>query len=163
MPGFQTTTSSSAVFFTKPQPPTRLVTSRNTRAVCSTVSQAGVKTPVDSVGEQRSDSEQEDLVDVYNDGLRQVLYCHSPFVTRRVRDRSSASRKSEEVRAALRQRRRADRRWRMTHLTVHTQIVVVNERVAVKSCVQALRNSSTVTESTPYVQAGSSSRCLINC
>ena len=75
---------------TKPPPPTRLVTSRNIRAVCSSGFQADVKALVDSTGEQRSDLDLEDLVDVYNDGLRRVLDRHAPYVTRCVRDRPSA-------------------------------------------------------------------------
>ena len=71
---------------TKPPPPARLVTSRNIRAMCSSGFRADVKALVDSTGEQRSDLDLEDLVDVYNDGLRQVLDRHAPSVTRRVRD-----------------------------------------------------------------------------
>ena len=71
---------------TKPPPPTRLVTSRNISAVCTFDFQADVKALVDSTGGQRSDLDLKDLVDVYNDGLRQVLDRHAPSVTRRVRD-----------------------------------------------------------------------------
>ena len=53
---------------TKPPPPTRLITSRN-MAVCSSGFQADVKALVNSTGEQHSDLDLEDLVDVYNDGL----------------------------------------------------------------------------------------------
>ena len=54
---------------TMPSPPTRLVTSRNIRAVSSSGFQADVKALVDSMGEQRSNMDLEDLVDVCNDGL----------------------------------------------------------------------------------------------
>ena len=54
---------------TKLPPPTRLVTSRNIRAVSSSGFQADVKALVDSMGEQRSNMDLEDLVDVCNDGL----------------------------------------------------------------------------------------------
>ena len=54
---------------TTPPPPTRLVTSRNIRAVSSSGFQADVKALVDSMGEQRSNMDLEDLVDVCNDGL----------------------------------------------------------------------------------------------
>ena len=90
------------------------------------------------MGEQRSDLDLEDLVDVYNDGLRQVLDRHAPSVTRRVRDRPSAPWMSEKVRTARRQRRRAERRWRKTRLTVHREIFV-KERAAMRSCVQAAK------------------------
>ena len=123
---------------TKLPPPTRLVTSRNIRAVSSSGFQADVKVLVDSTGEQRSDLDLEDLVDVYNDGLRQVVDRHAPSVTRSVRDRPSAPWMSEEVRAARRQRRRAERRWRNTRPTVHREIFV-KERAPVRSCVQAAK------------------------
>ena len=55
---------------TKPPPPTRLVTSRNISAVCSFDFQADVKALVDPTGEQHPDLDLENLVDVYNDGLR---------------------------------------------------------------------------------------------
>ena len=61
---------------TKHPPPTWLVTSINIRAVCSSDFQADVKALVDSAGKQRPDLDLEGLVDVYNDGLRQVLDRH---------------------------------------------------------------------------------------
>ena len=54
---------------TKPPPPTRLMTPRNIRDVCFSGFQADVKALVDSMGEQRSNMDLEDLVDVCNDGL----------------------------------------------------------------------------------------------
>ena len=120
----------------KPPPPTRLVASRNIRAVCSSDLQANLKAMVDSAGEQRSHLDLENLVDVYNDGLRQVLGRHASSVTRR--DRPSAPRMSEKVRTARRQWRRAERRWRKTLLRVHREIFV-KERAAVRSCVQAAK------------------------
>ena len=90
---------------TKSPPPTRLVTSRNIKAVFSSDFQTAVKALVDPTGEQRSDLDLGDLVDVYNEGLRQILDCHAPSVTRRVRDRPSAPLMSDEVTAARRQRR----------------------------------------------------------
>ena len=107
----------------KPPPPTRLVASRNIRAVWSSGFRADVKALVDSTCEQRSDQALEDPVDVYNDGLRHVLDRHAPSVTRRVRDSPSAPWMSEEIRAARRQRR-AERRWKKTRHTVHREIFV---------------------------------------
>ena len=121
---------------TNPPPSTRLVASRNIRAVCSSDLQANLKAMVDSAGEQRSHLDLENLVDVYNDGLRQVLGRHASSVTRR--DRPSAPRMSEKVRTARRQWRRAERRWRKTLLRVHREIFV-KERAAVRSCVQAAK------------------------
>ena len=54
---------------TKPPPPTRLMTPRNIRDVCFSGFQADVKALVNSTGEQHSDLDLEDFVDVYNDGL----------------------------------------------------------------------------------------------
>ena len=73
----------------KPPPSTRLLTSRNIRAVRSSDFQDDVKALVDSTGKQLSDLDLGDLVDIYNNGLRQVLDRHAPSVTSHVRDRPS--------------------------------------------------------------------------
>ena len=61
----------------------------------------------------------ESLVQSYNDGLQQVLNQHAPLVTRCIRDRPSAPWLTSEVRDARRKRRRAERLWRTTKLTIH--------------------------------------------
>nr|KAG5687950.1 hypothetical protein BaRGS_021623 [Batillaria attramentaria] len=78
------------------------------------------------------------LVDSYNYGLREILDRHAPSVTRRVRDRASAPWLSAEVMEARRRRRRAERLWRKTHLTVHRQIFT-QQRAAAKSCLLAAK------------------------
>ena len=79
----------SRLAITEPPPSTRLATSRNIRAVSSSGFQTDGKVLVDVTSEQRADLDLEDLVDVYDDGLRQVSHRHAP-VTRHVRDRPSA-------------------------------------------------------------------------
>ena len=69
----------------KPSPRRRLVTSRNIKAVCLSDFQSDVKAWVEALSQQCSDLDMASLVDVYNDGLRQVLDRHAPSVTRRVR------------------------------------------------------------------------------
>ena len=54
---------------TKRPPSTWLMMSKNIRAVWLSDFQADVKALVNSTGEQHSDLDLEDLVDVYNDGL----------------------------------------------------------------------------------------------
>ena len=85
---------------TKPPPPTRLVTSRNIRAVCPSDFQADVKVLADSTGEQLADLDLVGLVNVCNEGLRRILDCYTSSVTRCVRDGPSAPWMSEGVREA---------------------------------------------------------------
>lgn len=92
---------------TKPPPSTWVVTSKNIRVVCSSDFQADVKALIDSTGEQRLDVDQEDLIDVYDDGLRQVLDHHDPSVNRHIGYCPFALWMYEEVRAAQQQRRQA--------------------------------------------------------
>jgi hypothetical protein len=124
--------------FTKPPPPTRLVTSRNLRAVCLTDLQTDVKAWANSMNKQCPDRDLEGLVKDYNSGLQRVLDKHAPTVTRRIRDRPSAPWVSEGVREARRKRRRAERRWRKTRLTVFREIFV-KERAAARSFLLAAK------------------------
>ena len=90
---------------------------------------------VEASSQQCSDLDLASLVDVYNDGLRQVLDCHTPSITRCVRDCPSTPWMTEEIREARRRRRLAERRCRATHLTVHREIYA-KEWAVVKACVQ---------------------------
>ena len=64
-----------------------------------------------------------------------MLDHHAPSVTRRVRDLSSAPWMTEEIWEPRRRRRQAERRWRVTRLTVHREIYAM-ELAAVRACVQ---------------------------
>ena len=119
----------------RPPPPTRLVTSRNLKAISLPDFQADVKALAGSMAAQGQDGDVESLVSAYNDRLQQILDHHAPVATRRVRDRPSAPWVTEEVREARRRRRRAERQWRKTRLTVHRQIFK-NERENVRLSVQ---------------------------
>ena len=123
---------------TRPPPPMRLVTSRNLKAVNPADLQADVKAVAEFARELPADLDLDSIVQVYNNGLQQALDRHAPVVTRRVRDRSSAPWMSDDVRELRRRRRRAERKWRKTHLTVHRQIFT-NARDAVSVGVQAAK------------------------
>ena len=91
---------------TKPSLCRRLVASRNIKAICLSDFQSNVRAWVEAASQQCSDLDLASLVDVYNDGLRRVLDCHAPSITRCVRDRPSAPWMTEEIREAR-------RRWRL--------------------------------------------------
>lgn len=120
---------------TRPPPSTRLVTSRNIKAVRLPDFHADVKRFADSID---ADADCDGLVGRYNEELLRILDQHAPQVTRRVRDRPSAPWMSDDVREARRKRRRAERRWRRTRLTVHRDIFV-KERAAVRACIQSAK------------------------
>ena len=103
-----------------PAPLTRHVTSRNIKAIEQDAFSVQVRNMVQGVG----DGAVSNLVEAYNKGLGKILDEHAPLVSRRVRDRPSAPWMTEGVREARRKRRRAERKWRKTHLTVHKQIYV---------------------------------------
>jgi len=65
---------------------------------------------------------QSDLVATYNAALTDVLDKHAPLVCRVVRDKRSAPWMSPIVKEAKKHRRRAERQWRKSGLTVHRQI-----------------------------------------
>ena len=122
----------------RPPVRTRLVTSRNIRALCQTDFVSDVKEFAQSERCQSPGASLEGFVDVYDGELRQILDRHAPSATRRVRDRPSAPWLSEDLREARRRRRRAERRWRKTHLTVHREIFV-KERDTVRACIQTAK------------------------
>ena len=102
---------SSLSIASKPPPCTRVVTSRNLKAVQQDQLQSDVKCMTQAAGEQLADLDTATLVDTYNTGLSEILDRHAPLVTRRVRDRPSAPWLTEEVREARRRRRRAPVGW----------------------------------------------------
>ena len=130
-----------------PRPPReyRTVTSRNMRDINPTVLkkdlQAKLGTP-DSTADASNTQVETDadvLVATYNSSLRDVLDRHAPLVTRRVRARPSAPWLSESIRIARRSRRRAERRWRKTRLTVFRDIFVKERKTVSKTINDAKR------------------------
>ena len=91
-----------------------------------------------TTSEKLSNLDVESLVQSYNDGLQQVLNQHAPLVTRCIRDRPSAPWLTSEVRDARRKRRRAERLWRTTKLTIHKEMYI-NMRNEVTKCVIAAK------------------------
>ncbi len=122
-----------------PPPPLRCVTSRNLRAVDPAAFQKDVEEfAADACSSAGSNPDAEGLVDTYTTGLRRVLERHAPLVTRTVRDRPSAPWLTDEVREARRERRRAERCWRKTGLTVHREIYA-SKRKSTSACVSAAK------------------------
>ena len=109
---------SFSVKLTKPPMVRKTITSRCLRKVDSEQFKSDVSTAVRGVDTSRPDQ----LADSYNATLKTVLDKHAPVVTRRVTDRPAAPWMTAEIIAAKQQRRRAERKWRKTGLTVHRQI-----------------------------------------
>ena len=141
----------------RPPPRSRMVTSRNLKAVSQPDFRSDVKAFISTAGEDLSDVLLPDLVDTYDNGLRRILDKHAPFVSRCVRDRASAPWLTEKVRDARRIRRRAERRWRKRHLTVFREIFV-KERANVNVCVMRAKQQY-YCES---IESGSSSKQLFS-
>ena len=69
------------------------------------------------------DSNVDDLVKQYNDTLTNILDQHAPLVTKHMRDKSEAPWYNEQVLEAKRLKRRAERKYNKTKLTVHLEIL----------------------------------------
>ena len=101
----------------------------------STDFQADIKSFAETAGDQCADP---GLLDVSDTGLRQVLDRHAPLTTRRVSNRPSAPWKTDGIKSAKRELRRAERQWRDTRLTMHREIYT-KQRGVVKTLVRAAR------------------------
>ena len=107
-----------------PPVPTRIVSSRNIRAISLPDFRSAVRDVTDPVEAGSCPlPEAVRLVDVYNQGLRDVLDRHAPTVTRRVRDRPSAPWLSDEVRGGT-ARAAAERATLESDRTHHSQAAV---------------------------------------
>ena len=63
-----------------------------------------------------------------NSALAEVLNKHAPSLSRRIASRASAPWMTEEIREARKIRRRSERLWRNTRLTVHKEIFLINRK-----------------------------------
>jgi hypothetical protein len=105
-----------------------------------------------------SDLDVSGLVDTYNNGLEQILNQHAPLTTRCVKARSSAPWLTTEIRNARRERRRAERTWRKSMLTVHRDIYI-KFRNHVKNCISVAKKQYFTAK---IDSAASSSKQLFN-
>ena len=64
----------------------------------------------------------EHFMKVFNNGMREVLDKHAPSQTKEIILRPNSPWYSEELRVAKRERRKAERVWRRTNLTIHRDI-----------------------------------------
>ena len=99
----------------KPPRATRDVSSRDIRRMNLNAFNA-------DVGALQLDSS--DLLHSYSSGLREVLDKHAPLRPRRITGRPSAPWLTVQIKEAKQQRRRAERRWRKSGLTVHRQLFI---------------------------------------
>ena len=81
-----------------------------------------------------------DLLHSYNSGLREVLDKHAPLRHRRITDRPSAPWLTVQIKEAKQQRRRAERRWRNSGLSVRRQIFIHHREKVKKLFLRAKKN-----------------------
>ena len=112
----------------KPPRATRDVSSRDIRRMNLNAFNA-------DVGALQLDSS--DLLHSYSSGLREVLDKHAPLRPRRITGRPSAPWLTVQIKEAKQQRRRAERRWRKSGLTVHRQIFIHHREKVKKLFLQA--------------------------
>ena len=103
----------------------RWVSSRSVRGICRDDFRADIQALVEDT---RGDGCVSSLAEAYDGGLRKILDSRAPVVARRVRDRLPAPFMDEEVRERRRVRRRAERKWRKTGLTVFKEIYLKENR-----------------------------------
>ena len=70
-----------------------------------------------------SSGSMDEMVEQYNETLARILDQHAPLITKYVKDRSHAPWYNEEVLAAKQMKRKAERKYLKTRLTVHLDMV----------------------------------------
>ena len=100
---------------TKPKPSKRLVTSRNIKKIDISVFSSDVISVL----------ENHDSIDIskFNEEITSVLDKHAPLVTRTISDRPFSPWYNLEVKAAKSERRKAERKWLKSGLTIHKNIL----------------------------------------
>ncbi|KAL8573533.1 hypothetical protein ACOMHN_047804 [Nucella lapillus] len=101
----------------KPRRRTREVTSRKLKDIDLDVFKADVTTSLSIISPDAGDQAAQ-----LNTCLGELLDLHAPLTTRRVTDRTSAPWMTLDIKAAKQERRRTERQWQQTGLTVHRQI-----------------------------------------
>ena len=75
-----------------------------------------------------------ELVDMYNDTLKTNLEKVAPLITKEVTDRQKCPWYCDEIKLAKQERRKAERRWRKTKLTVHYNILKEKQKYVSQLC-----------------------------
>ncbi|KAL8599762.1 hypothetical protein ACOMHN_042526 [Nucella lapillus] len=101
----------------KPRRRTREVTSRKLKDIDLDVFKADVTTSLSIISPDAGDQAAQ-----LNTCLGELLDLHAPLTTHRVTDRTSAPWMTLDIKAAKQERRRTERQWQQTGLTVHRQI-----------------------------------------
>ncbi|KAL8612472.1 hypothetical protein ACOMHN_058600 [Nucella lapillus] len=101
----------------KPRRRTREVTSRKLKDIDLDVFKADVTTSLSIISPDAGDQAAQ-----LNTCQGELLDLHAPLTTRRVTDRTSAPWMTLDIKAAKQERRRTERQWQQTGLTVHHQI-----------------------------------------
>ena len=117
----------------KPHPPRKNVTFRNIKAIDTDNLKIDIKT---SELYTKHASDIDAKVDQYNSVLKEILDKHAPEKTKKFAERDNRPWMSDKISNAKKRRRRLERRWRRTKLTVHRQ-AYEEERDKVKNLIDA--------------------------
>ena len=116
----------------KPHPPRKTVTFRNIKGIDTDSFKNDIRT---SELYTTPASDVDAKVDQYNNVLKQVLDKHAPEKTKRFAERDNRPWMCDRISNAKKRRRRLERRWRRTKLTVHRQ-AYEEERDHVKNLIE---------------------------
>ena len=103
---------------TKPHPPQKVITFRQIGDIAIDEFKEDI---LQSDIYKNKASDVADLVTQYDTVLRNLLDKHAPEVTKKVADKEKRPWINEKIKNAKRRRRRMERRWRKTRLTVHRE------------------------------------------
>ena len=110
----------------KPIPTKRSISGRK----LETINNEKFKRDLKNIIEDISTSTTKSALEQYNAKLTMLLDQHAPLKTRSVTDRPSAKWMNLDIKQAKADRRRAERRWRQTKLSVHRDIFrLLNHKV----------------------------------
>ena len=90
-----------------------------------------------AIAQFSGDNSAEQFVAVYNNEMRDVLEKHAPLQTKEITLRPNSPWYSDDLRVAKRDKRKAERVWRRTNLTLHRDIFKENCRLYSKLLAQS--------------------------
>ena len=101
----------------KPKPLKKLVTSRDIKNINEGTFSSEIIKSFSTI-----EGDVDKLAIYYDSELKRILDVHAPLKSRKVSTRKPAPWLNSEVKSAKKERRKAERRWRHSNLTVHRQI-----------------------------------------
>ena len=78
-----------------------------------------------------------EIIDTYNEVLRKTLDKHAPLISKKVVTRHQPPWFTDEIKTAKTERRKLERKWRKSKLTIHQQMYKVSHKKVRHLCRQA--------------------------